>query len=430
MNISEMSIYTFEYCIIAGLCKGLFGLKNEKLELLKSFLFCLGLVTIGFIFQLIDFLGNLLPVVMMLIIFSYSVLFLRGKIGEKILTLIISAAAALAINLLVKTIFGAVFGADSALSASGMMDFAVWVTSHLIFLIACVIVVRILKKRSNSSNSLTGLQLTILFSCLLITFFIATLFGIVAAHQPETMPVFFIVFVLVGILNILLYLLMRKMHRDNVTREEYNLLKSNISAQEKLALESQERYSEIRALRHDMRHYLTTAAGLISDGKPEQAKAYLEQIAEEKIGSSSVGVNTGSAVIDAAINGKIALCAERGIKTKCVIDTRFEGVSDIDLSILLSNLLENAIEGCNAPEPLIELEIGRRKSLTYIVVKNNISKSVLDNNPELETSKSDKSAHGFGVKSIRSIAEKYDGSVNFREENGKFIAEVWLKIGE
>jgi len=426
-NIFEIRVFIFEYCIIAGLCKGLFGLKNEKLELLKSFLFCLGLVTVGFIFRSSEFLEGFLPVVMLPIILGYSVLFLKGKIGEKILTLIISAAAALAINLLVKSIFGALFRIDSALSSSGMMDFAVWVTSHLIFLIGCVIVVRKLKKRS---NSLTGLQLTILFSCLLITFFIATLFGIVAARQPETMPLFFIVFVLVGILNILLYFLMRKMHRDNVTREEYNLLRSNLSAQEKLALESRERYSEIRALRHDMRHYLATAASLISDEKPEQAKAYLEQIAEEKISPSSVGVNTGSAIIDAAINGKIALCAERGIKTKCVIDTRFEGVSDIDLSILLSNLLENAIEGCSVPEPLIELETGRRKSLTYIVVKNGISKSVLDNNPNLETSKSDRSAHGFGIRSIRSIAEKYDGSVDFWEENGKFIAEVWLKIGE
>lgn len=426
-NISEIGIFIFEYCIIAGLCKGLFGLKNEKLELLKSFLFCLGLVTVGFILRLIEFFEWLFPVVMLLIIFWYSVLFLKGKIGEKILTLIISTAAALAINLLIKNVFAALFGGNSALSASGMIDFAVWVTSHLILLIACVIVVRIFTKRS---NSLTELQLTIIFSCLLITFFIATLFGIVAARQPETMPVFVIVFVLAGILNLLLYILMRKMHRDNVTREEYNLLRSNLSAQEKLAHESRERYSEIRALRHDMRHYLTTAAGLISDGKPEQAKAYLEQIAEEKIGSSSVGVNTGSAVVDAAVNGKLALCAERGIKTKCVIDTRFEGISDIDLSILLSNLLENAIEGCSVPEPLIELETGRRKSLTYIVVKNGISASVLAENPNLETSKSDRSAHGFGIKSIRSIAEKYDGSVNFREENGKFIAEVWLKIGE
>lgn len=426
-NISEIRVFIFEYCIIAGLCSGLFGLKNEKLELLKSFLLCLGLVTVGFIFRLTEFLEGLLPVVMLLIILGYSVLFLKGKIVEKILTLIISTAAAPAINLLVKNLFDAVFGANSALSSSGMMDFAVWTASDLIFLLACVIAVKILKKRS---NSLTGLQLTILFSCLLITFFIATLFGIVAARQPETMPLFFIVFMLVGILNILLYVLMRKMHRDNVTREEYNLLRSNISAQERLALESRERYSEIRTLRHDMRHYLTTAAGLISDGRPEQAKAYLEQIAEEKIGSSSIGVNTGSAVIDAAVNSKIALCAERGIKTKCVIDTRFEGVSDVDLSILLSNLLENAIEGCDAPEPLIELDIGRRKSLTYIIVKNSISASVLRDNPNLETSKSDRTAHGFGVKSIRSISEKHDGSVSFREENGKFIAEVWLKIGE
>ena len=68
------------------------------------------------------------------------------------------------------------------------------------------------------------------------------------------------------------------------------------------------------------------------------------------------------------------------------------------MSILISNLLDNAIEGCNgADTPMIELIISRQKTFLYIIVKNTISDSVLSANPRLATSKVNKSAHGFVI---------------------------------
>lgn len=84
-------------------------------------------------------------------------------------------------------------------------------------------------------------------------------------------------------------------------------------------------------------------------------------------------MNTGSAVVDAVINNEIALCSSRGIKLKCAIDTQFELTDGIDVSILLSNLLDNAINGCDAKNPFVELVISRKKSLTLISVKNSIA---------------------------------------------------------
>ena len=52
--------------------------------------------------------------------------------------------------------------------------------------------------------------------------------------------------------------------------------------------------------------------------------------------------------------------------------------------------------------------------------------SVLSDNPELNTSKPDASSHGYGVKTIKSIAEKYNGHASFYEENNKFVCQVNL----
>lgn len=140
-------------------------------------------------------------------------------------------------------------------------------------------------------------------------------------------------------------------------------------------------------------------------------------------------MNTGSVVVDAVINRRLEVCAEKSIEMKCLIDTQFVSENDVDVSILLSNLLDNAIEGCsNTDYPQIELIVKKKKSLTYITVKNSIACSVLDENPKLKTSKKDKSAHGYGIRSIKNIVNKYNGSVDFWEEDSCFVSEIWLEL--
>lgn len=62
-----------------------------------------------------------------------------------------------------------------------------------------------------------------------------------------------------------------------------------------------------------------------------------------------------------------------------------------------------------------------------ILVKNSIPVSVLDTNPDLRSTKKDALDHGFGVKTIRSIAVKYGGRVDFYEEGLTFICRAELK---
>lgn len=425
-NIIEACASFLECCIFVRLFNGFLGLKDNKYKWLKSAAFFI-LIALDDIFlaQLKGF-ENISIVILLLVFLVYSFVFLNGKIWEKILVSVIPTVTALPINLAVMGVFSSIADNDrTAVMPGGAMRIPVLFFTKAIFFFASEIVIRIRKKQH---NSLTGFQWTIQLSCFLISFFISTLLWNISRKQPETSPQFLIIFFLIGILNILLYVIMNKMQRDNITREEYNLLKANISSQEKLAVEVRERYSEVKTLKHDMKHYLTTAAGLISDEKPLEAKAYIERIVDEKINSSNVGVNTGSAVIDAVINNKIALCTSKGIKMKCAIDTQFESINDIDISILLSNLLDNAIIGCDIANPYIELIISHKKSITFMTVKNSIARSVLASNPNLKTDKSDKNEHGYGIRSIKDIANKYEGSVDFREENGNFIAEIWLKM--
>lgn len=425
-NFIEVFASLLECCIFVRICNGYLGFKNDKLKWLKTLCLFLILSLIDiFLSQLKGF--ELISIIFLLFsIFTYSMIFLNGKILEKVLVSIIPTTTVLPINLIVITAFGALSGNDrSASLVGGAMRIPVLFFTKALFFLACEILIRTKNKRS---MNLTGYQWAIQISCFIISFLMASLLWNISRTYNDTSPLFLTIFLMIAALNALLYILMNKMQHDNITREEYNLLKANISAQEKLAVEVRERYSEVKKLRHDMKHYLTTAAELISDEKALEAKAYIERVVDEKINFSNAGVSTGSAVIDAVINNKITLCNSKGIKMKCSIDTQFDNTNDIDISILLSNLLDNAIRGCDKSKSDIELIIGHNKSMTYIAVKNNIPVSVLTDNPNLETDKDNKSEHGYGIRSIKDIAKKYDGSAEFFEENGKFIAEIWLKM--
>ena len=61
-----------------------------------------------------------------------------------------------------------------------------------------------------------------------------------------------------------------------------------------------------------------------------------------------------------------------------------------------------------------------------VIVQNRIESSVLAKDPALSTDKEDKAQHGWGLRSVRMLAERHDGTLDLYEENGMFTASVLL----
>ena len=428
MNFAEILASLAECYIIVRLANRFLGFRNDKLKWAKSVGFFALLAFENIELSQIGIFQNISEILMLVLLFCYSLIFLGGKIQEKILLTIIPVTTTMPINLIIINIFRAASEdpVTELTEPGGALRIPVLFFTKFAFFIVCELLVRILKSKKKPLN---GFQWIIQLSCFVISFLIANSLWSISLKHNEMRLDFLFAYIMIALLNILLYVLLNKMQNDNITREEYNLLKANLSAQEKLVLEARTRYSEIKTMRHDIKHYFSTAADLISNGKPEKAKEYIESVINKKISTTVAGVDTGSAIVDAVINDSLARCAEKGITTKCLIDTQFVSENDVDVSILLSNLLDNAIEGCsNADRPVIEITMETKKSLTQISVSNSISESVLENNPDLETSNSDKSLHGFGIKSVKSIVRSHNGRIDFMENNGKFIVEIWLNL--
>ena len=212
---------------------------------------------------------------------------------------------------------------------------------------------------------------------------------------------------------------------DNLDMEnELKTVKSNYEKQVELEKEIKKNQEQMRLLKHDMKNHILVIAGFLEQGKETEAKQYVSEILN-KLNKMYTYVSVGNALLNYIINSKLSKAKELEIEIKAQIENlEFAYMDSMEFSALLNNVLDNAIEAAVlAPKKYMEVKIISVKGFDTICVKNTVVASVLENNPELETTK-DEDGHGYGLKQIKSIVEKYDGMIDIEEENGMFIVNI------
>lgn len=407
-----------EAAVTAWFCCRYLGFKNNDLKPLKYALFIALLTANNFLFTVIWQYRRIPLNLNLIICLVFCLKFLKGKFWEKLFTSFIPIFAYLIVNRICAKFFS--LAMDRGEDSKYVVLFSV-----LGFILVCELVLRLRKK----TFSLTTPQWILQLSCFGISLTIVSILRTITYYSSADDERFLIIFILIAALNVLLYVIMLFMHKAAEDRAEKIALQTELANRKNLIAESDIRYKEMRILRHDMKHYVTTAIELLNEDQPRKAREFLEEILAEKLDPARCGVNTGNSVIDAALTEKQRLCASKNIELKMELDSEIGDISEIDLGVMLSNLFDNAVAACGKTEkPQIFVSMKRVKGYLRIEIKNTIAESVLQNNPGLATTNSDKENHGLGISSIRSLAEKYDGSVTFSEEENFFLAVVILKV--
>ncbi len=187
-------------------------------------------------------------------------------------------------------------------------------------------------------------------------------------------------------------------------------------------------HQNARKLKHDVKNHLMVIASYINNEEYEKAKEYISEVLE-KFNSMHGYVETGNSLMNHIINDKLQCARSKGIQVKAEIENlEFKRMKAIDFSAVLSNVLDNAIEASERVEnvvPEIHLAIVQCKGYDTIGVKNKIEKSVLQENPSLETIKQEEN-HGLGIAQIKSIVEEYQGMCDFYEEEDFFCVKIFI----
>lgn len=193
----------------------------------------------------------------------------------------------------------------------------------------------------------------------------------------------------------------------------------------------QQQDQQLRQLRHDLRNHITAAAGLLELGKVEEARAYLDELGESRALSRPRRFCENETV-NIVLAAKADALAQSGIAADFQVALPADlAIADTDLCALLGNALDNAREAATGiADAIVRLRCRADKGLFMLAVDNPIHGEI---HADLSTTKPDKRAHGHGLPSMRSICERYGGTLETRVDNDGFHLLVCLSpanIGE
>lgn len=364
------------------------------------------------------------------IIFLYCCCCLNGGFTYHIIITFIAQTVMMLVAVAINAISSYITSESSIelIDDRGIERIITLIFSKLILFLAYKIILLVSKKNKPKLKQGEWIAFSVIFASTLLSGICIYDIRLDGKTSDNIVSFIFPTFGLIVINIVSFYMISRisKEHRENM---QLTLLNVQVKEQESSLREIKSLYGEMRKIKHDLEGQYGCLSELLANEKYEQATQYLQSIKMPSF-TSLVSVSTNNDVLNAILGYLSNKCNASGIHLKYNISSdNIDVFSPADVSVILTNLVNNAFEASiqnNTSE--IFLELFEQQNYFCIIVKNPITKSVLLKNPELKTTKPDKSVHGFGIESVKMLAEKYDGISDFLEENDYFRAEVWLKL--
>ena len=204
----------------------------------------------------------------------------------------------------------------------------------------------------------------------------------------------------------------------------------------------------IRSLRHDLKNHAVSMKLMLDNGDTDGAKKYLNAFLDAAANPVD-NYRTGSDLLDGLLKLKLAPAKDDGVDVSCSLDfSRAAGtVDNFDLCILMGNVLDNAVEACSempkTSDRFIKISGGPAANCQLIKVDNSSvyanSSSVTAGHSSADhsgavslpaTTKADKTLHGFGLRNVKKVLDRYSGSMMINHENGCYSISMLIPIKE
>lgn len=190
---------------------------------------------------------------------------------------------------------------------------------------------------------------------------------------------------------------------------------------------------EMRAIRHDIKNQFAYLQIMMDSKDYTRMEEYFRELNKGFSGVLNVS-DCENLTVRNILNLEMYRARQNNVRidSRITIPTKLD-IADVDLTTVLMNLLDNAIEACiedKCIEPVIEFNMRQQDRYLFINVKNPIAdRSKYASRLKLLTTKPEKQLHGRGTKIVAAIAAKYEGAFSHKVENDCFIADVMLYTG-
>lgn len=227
---------------------------------------------------------------------------------------------------------------------------------------------------------------------------------------------------LLGLLSLFCILLSYKKLQQNFRLStEISLLEQEEHSLNWYVEEAKARYDETKSFRHDIRNHIAVVKNLLQSGKVEEAVGYMEDM-DDRAEKMSFPCSTNNPVVDILVGNKLGIAKSMGIDVDCSLFLPYPcNLKDIDICIILSNALDNAIQACKS------LDAGIEK---YIHVSGRVQGDFLM--MEIKNSFHGKGGFkkGTGLSNVNAVAEKYGGAMSIETQEHVFVLHVLLILSQ
>lgn len=223
--------------------------------------------------------------------------------------------------------------------------------------------------------------------------------------------------------------LLYKISESYQTEKKLELIKQQSELQLNAYKELNEKYNAYRRIVHDVKKHISSLEGLINSNHSDKANGYkaLLNVELEKLVPQ---FECDNLVLTVIINDKIAIAEVMNIEFKVDIEFSYiDFISDLDITAIFSNLLDNAFEACEDlpdDERKVWLAVTRHNYFLLVCMENTFKNVEID---EKNRYKSTKSNHqGIGLTNVKNAIQKYDGNLKTYTEDGVFKTEILIQI--
>ena len=219
--------------------------------------------------------------------------------------------------------------------------------------------------------------------------------------------------------------------------EQYNksqcAIRDNTVLRQNLKLESehiaslQENYEQQRKQTHDFYNHLAVLQGMAEKGAPlEEFSKYLGTLLATKL-PAVFYINTHRTVVDVILSQRVSIARDKGIDFQLQLEnlSRFP-LPDDALVVILTNLIDNAIEACekicNIQDRFIQLTMKSEDKTAWLCIENTTAAPVSIRDNSVQTTKGDPLLHGYGLKNIATLLGQCNGTyiLDYRDKERKF----------
>lgn len=354
-----------------------------------------------------------------------------GSLTVRLLSGAILAAIGVLSELIVFLLGTTVYDISSDKLHEGGFELVVMtVAARLMMLVIVMVIVRVTKRKLKTVT--LSQWLIFMFVIVMSLFIIYIIYGF-SLSGTENQGRIIVAVIVVLTINIIIYLLIESVSRFHGELEEVRYANKQYEIQTDHYKDVIESHKETRRMWHDMNNHLLTIKSQLERGAPEKAADYVAELGN-RIHVLFGEMISANLEIDAILSEKFRKASAQGIKvTHNIMVGSDTGISSVDMSIMVGNAVDNAIEACERVEigeRFVDI-VMRRDGMNFVmVIKNSMNKdSIRPSRDGFRSSKQSRSEnHGYGLYNINRIVDRYSGHMMTQVSDAVFELDIVIPV--